>query len=291
MITSTTGIGRNWMSSVLVRVLRGYVAAGVSMKQTFDSDFNGRLSCKLLCVVDELREGIQGQRYHRAQQLKQFVTEEHRLINPKYGTQSVQRNCCRWLMFSNHLDALPFENTDRRVEVVANPTMVQSGAYYDALYKALADPFFIAAVRQFLEHTDISSFRAGAHADVSAAKVKALESMQSDVEHRLVDFKEDCTTPLTSRRIIDSAINVYGQPQASAMHITHAIATVGMHSTGRRIKDGNGIRHKVVIVNGAAWTPDMVDGASVQALLQAMELPPFVHGSAGGSGSDSDVPF
>ena len=122
MVTPKTGIGRNWMSSVLVRVLRGYVAAGVSLPELLDGGFNGRLSCKLLAIVDELREGPSSRRYERGQRLKSIITEENRQINPKYGIQSIEKNCCRWLKFSNFFDALPFDNTDRRIETIANPT-------------------------------------------------------------------------------------------------------------------------------------------------------------------------
>ena len=57
MTTPMTGIGRNWLSSVLVRVLRGHVAAGVSLPELLNGGFTGRLSQKLLAVVDEAKEG------------------------------------------------------------------------------------------------------------------------------------------------------------------------------------------------------------------------------------------
>jgi len=60
MIATTHGIGRNWLSSVLARVLRGHVACSVDLGAILESDFNGALSQKLLAVVDEAHEGMDG---------------------------------------------------------------------------------------------------------------------------------------------------------------------------------------------------------------------------------------
>jgi Family of unknown function (DUF5906) len=136
MTTPTTGVGRNLLASMIVRALRGYVAAGISLPELLDGGFTGRLSKKLLAIVDEAREGSGDRRHQRAERLKSIVNEEHRHVNPKYGHQSIEKNCCRWLMFSNHQDAIPFDNSDRRVIVIANPTVRKGEAYYKALWPA-----------------------------------------------------------------------------------------------------------------------------------------------------------
>ena len=204
-----TGIGRNWMSSVLVRVLRGYVAAGVSLPELLDGGFNGRLSCKLLAIVDELREGPSGRRYERAQRLKSIITEENRLINPKFGIQSIEKNCCRWLMFSNFFDALPFDNTDRRIETVANPTERKTATYYERIYSLLHDPSFIASVWWLLKTMDISNFKPGAHAAMNEAKERAISEMMTDVDRAVCEFKDECRTALVSRKDIEGATNCF----------------------------------------------------------------------------------
>ena len=69
MTTPMTGIGRNLLASILVRALRGFVAAGVSLPELLDGGFTGRLSMKLLVIVDEAREGSGERRYQRATRL------------------------------------------------------------------------------------------------------------------------------------------------------------------------------------------------------------------------------
>src|SRR5262249_34904000 len=145
MITPTRGIGRNLLASILVRVLRGFVAAGVSLPDILDGGFTGRLGGKLLIIVDEAREGRGERRYQRANRLSQITTEEHREINPKYGHRSIQKNCGRWLKFSNHQDAIPIDDKDRREIVIANPTVRKADAYYEWLYGLLNDPAFIGS--------------------------------------------------------------------------------------------------------------------------------------------------
>ena len=273
MTTRTTGIGRNLLASIITRVLRGHVAAGVSLPELLDGSFTGRLSRKLLSIVDEAREGGGDKRFQRAEALKRIVTQEHREINIKYGTQSVEKNCCRWLMFSNHLDAIPFDNTDRRCIVIENPTERKPAQYYEKLFALLDDRNFIASVWKMLERMDISDFRPGEHAPMNAAKINALESMQSATERAVCDFENDCRTELASREDIRSFVESAQDDNRSINenYLTHAITAAGMVNTGRRIK-WKGKWHSVVIVRDGEWTRKIVQKVSSEVLLDATGL-------------------
>ena len=275
MTTPKTGIGRNLLASMLTRALRGHVAASISLPELLDGGFNGRLSRKLLAIVDEAREGTGDKRYARGERLKTIVNQEHRDINPKYGVQSVEKNCCRWLMFSNHPDALPFDNTDRRIIVIENPEQQKPPAYYEQLFRLLDDKLFISSIRKLLETWDISTFRPGEHAPMNAAKVKALDFMMGDVDRLVNDFKEDCKTELTSRETIRSFVDEQTQGRINETHLTHAIAASGMVNTGRRIPVPEtftgGKRQSIVIVKAdGGWTRDLVQRALADDLLAAM---------------------
>ncbi|TGV22344.1 DUF5906 domain-containing protein [Mesorhizobium sp. M4B.F.Ca.ET.143.01.1.1] len=180
MFTEQTGIGRNWLSSVLVRVLRGYVAAGLDIREVLDGNYNGRLMQKLLAVVDEAKAGMQdGKRFERSETLKSIINQASRRINVKHGLETVEHNCMRWLFFSNHADALPFENNDRRIIVIANPTDRATPEHYTWLYGMIEYPEFIASVRHHLATLDICEFNPGEHAPLNAAKLQALDEMKS----------------------------------------------------------------------------------------------------------------
>ncbi|CTQ33918.1 hypothetical protein JAN5088_02707 [Jannaschia rubra] len=183
MITSKRGVGRNWIASVLARVLAGHVALGVDLGEVLGSSFNERLSEKLLLVVDETREGSGSDRYRKANKLQKVITEEHREINPKFGLKSVQYNCCRFLMFSNFMDALPIDDRDRRIRVAYNPEKVREPSYYGDLYETRRDPAFIASVARLLRERDISAFNPGLPAPMTDAKRSVVEFLEKE-EHR-----------------------------------------------------------------------------------------------------------
>jgi hypothetical protein len=282
MTTPTTGIGRNLLASILIRALRGFVAAGISLPELLDGQgFTGRLSRKLLIIVDEAREGSGERRYQRAKRLTSLLNEEHRRINPKYGHESIEKNCGRWLMFSNYHDAIPFDNLDRRVIVIANPTARNPDAYYERLYGLLGDNAFIGSVRHYLETKDITGFRPGEHAPMNAAKLRVLNEMMTETERAVAEFKEDCGTELTSRVAIKAHVmNSCNLSAVNDNYLTHAISRAGMLNTGRRIvayrtgKDYPGeteTRFSVVIVRGE-WTVEIVKEADAGKLLEAMGL-------------------
>ena len=271
MITETHGIGRNLLASILVRVFHGHVAAGITISDLLEERFNGRLSQKLLFIVDELREGSGSQRYQQESRLRAVITQEVRLINPKFGVQTIEKNCCRGLMFSNHHDAIPLDNHDRRAQVIDNPTEPRGEGYYEKLYGLLEDKLFIGSVRRYLETLDIASFKPGAHATMNEAKRRAIESTKDDLDCAIDDFKDTCPNGIGFRGTIDAFVS---HASINTNHITNAIARSGMISVSRRIPDGNGRKQNIVIVDKDKWTVEMVQSATPHALLQAINRQP-----------------
>ncbi|MDG4885339.1 DUF5906 domain-containing protein [Mesorhizobium sp. WSM4884] len=246
-ITEETGIGRNWLSSVLVRVLRGYVAAGIDIQEMLDGTFNGRLSRKLLAVVDEAKAGMQGySRWSHSEKLKAMINPEMRRINEKHGLEYVEWNCCRWLFFSNNWDALPFDASDRRFNVIANPTRRQSPEYYERIYGQIANPAFVAAVRNRLELLDVTAFKPGAIPDMNEAKRKALSAMASDLDNLLAAFKDEWPGPLAERSDIISYLQVSIAKLPGEKTINKLIEQAGMKLVERISIGTNKYRFVVV---------------------------------------------
>jgi hypothetical protein len=262
MIAHEFGIGRNWLASVLARVLSGYVAAGVPLADVLDGKFNGYLSEKLLATVDETREGLSTNRYVRGEALKRLVTEEYRHINHKFGLQVVEVNGCRWLMFSNHDDALPFDNGDRRVIVIENPSHRQSQDYYTALYAHIRYPEFIASVREYLRTLPLDGFNPGAHAPMNAAKQRALEVMAPSIDRAIREFIEAWPTPFTTVDDVRRAVaEITGETPKDAA-LTHAMRRAGLVSAGERMRI-DGRREFPLAVNVppevlAQYAPDQI---------------------------------
>lgn len=259
MVASETGIGRNWLGGVFARVLRGYCAAGVPLGPVLDGKFNGRLSQKLLAIVDEAREGLSGNRYERGEALKRLLAEEHRDINPKYGHARVEYNCCRWLMFSNHEDALPLDPNDRRVIVIENPTTCRPAEYYSRLYALLGDAQFIASVRTFMAQVDLSTFNPGERAPMSEAKQRAIASVASGVDRAVTEFKAAWPEayPVAPLRVLRQFVEGDTGNRPSDGALRHAMARAGVEVIpGRRVRVGPGLQPERLLsmTPGVDWS-------------------------------------
>lgn len=180
-IAKSHGMGRNWMAAVLSRVWSGNVAPAFDLMGALESGFNGRLSKCHLAIVDEIYEGGALQWRHDSA-LRQLLTADQRLINPKYGRQHTEYNVCRWLLFSNHIGALPLSEEDRRfwvVQVLAEP---KDESYYIELYKLLGDTTFIKSVAEMLATRDIGNFNAGQRPPVTEAKRALINMSKSEAD-------------------------------------------------------------------------------------------------------------
>lgn len=273
------GMGRNWLASVLSRVWAGSVASNLDLIQMLKGGFNEQLSRKVLAVVDEIREGGRDSQWEYSEKLKSLINEEVRRINPKYGHVSKEFNSCRWLMFSNHLSAIPIENKDRRFEVVALESAPKGPEYYIRLYQALESREFIAAVATVLRERDISNFNPGAHARNSKAKqavtdasrTPMAEACQLLVEHWPADF-------ITAAHLLEVLSEGQSNGSLTAAH-RRTLEQAGIRPFGRAVKiEGKPVRVSV-LRNSAHWlehgTADDVRKALERVDFDTFELTAF----------------
>lgn len=266
MFTPKTGTGRGTLASILTRAMRGYVAANVSADTLF-GNFNGRLSMKLLATVDEIREGNGAQRHAKGELLKSKITEDYREINPKYGAQSVEKNCCRWLMFSNHADALPFDNMDRRIIVIENPTECATADWYGALHDAMDDLTFIASVQHYLSTFDLAGFNPHAHAPMNAAKAKALASLTTDAENTVAQFAREWPGDFAFLSDLRSYV---ADERKGDEWCRHEAERAGMQNGRDRFKVA-GRWERLLVVRGNLTAADVADPAWRPQLREAVE--------------------
>lgn len=187
-IAANTGTGRNWLASVLARLWRGYVAPNVDLPALLESQFNGQLAGRVLAIVDEVQEGGGENPYRHVNKLKSLVNAEFRDINPKFGRQYREHNACRWLVFSNHENALPLNDTDRRWRVVRHDAAPRSPADYAALYALLDDAEFVNAVGAYLRERNITGFNPGERPPMNDAKRAAVAASKSLVQQYAEDL-------------------------------------------------------------------------------------------------------
>lgn len=178
------GVGRNWLAAVIGAVVRPYAALHVDISALAGTahgvGFNGALAGKLFACVDELHASAFAAGGRRMMEtLKVTLTAETRLVNPKYGRQTVEFNRLRVLVLSNHRDAMPLDDEDRRFLVIRNPDEPKAAAYYLKIYGLLNNADFIASVRQYLLSLNVSKLVMG-RAPATDAKVALIEATEPE---------------------------------------------------------------------------------------------------------------
>lgn len=254
LTTPTQGTGRGTLAEILARVFRGYAALGLSPDTIVGDGFNGRLSKKLFATIDEIREGSRSPHSREAQTFKDRVTGTDNHINPKYGIQSVEKNCIRWLFFSNYEDAIPFDNSDRRVIVIANPTTKASPEWFDHLRACMEHPEFFASIQHYLATLDLAGFKAGADAPMNDAKRKVLAAMEKPELRAAKQFKDEWPGPLAAVSDLRAFVGDDDWPKHSGS-VSKLITAAGMIPTGRKVKVSN-VMETILIVQPDQIPPD-----------------------------------
>jgi len=267
MIAKSQGIGRNWITCVLARVFRGYVAAGLEIGKLLAGGFTGRLGRKFLVTVDEAKEGTSGNKYQKADTLKQLITTEQRELNPKYGVPSVQYNCARWIMLSNHEDALPLDRMDRRCVVIRNPDKPLDATYYSRIYAAIHDPKFIGAVWQYLSTLDISGFNAQKPATLTDAKRSVIAAMESETAKALRRFFDEWSGQIVDREtLVNYVADETDGKQPHAKHFRNCLEEIGAVVRQKRLRV-HGRDQTIIGVGITRQELDKLDGAEIVRLI------------------------
>ena len=270
MIARHTGTGRNWLASVLARVWRGHVAPNVDLASLLESQFNGQLSEAMLAMVDEIQEGGEAG-YRHINRLKSLLNAETRAINPKYGRTVLEKNVCRWLVFSNHENAIPMADNDRRWRVVVHNEPPRPAADYERLYQALADPAFIAAIAHWLRVRDISAFKPGERPPMSAAKSVAVDASKSAVRRAADQLVEDWGSDLITagealRYLEEQCGKVFSNAARHALTDAGAQVLRDSSGAGRPISIGSKRHRAWTLRNHAKWEGVDADGIRKEIL-------------------------
>lgn len=269
-IAEKTGTGRNWLSSLLGRIWAGYVASSVDLPALLDSQFNGQLAGRVLAVVDEIREGGGESVYKHANRLKSLINQETREINPKYGRQYTEYNALRWLVYSNHLEAIPMDETDRRWRVAMHTAAPRPESAYSALYAALDDPAFVDSVAVWLGARDISGFNPGARPPMTVAKQTAIHATMSAAQQYareiVARWPSDVITSADAAEIL--ADHADGDPRKPAMvpHYRRSMEEAGAVAVGKVIKVGGNPHRCWVIRNHGQWVGALPGVVASEAL-------------------------
>lgn len=260
-IADITGTGRGWLASIITRLWTNYVAPSVDMDAIVGGSFNGALAGKVIAIVDEIRAGAREDAYMMEGKIRNMLTEETRYVKPKYGREYSEHNACRWLVCSNHRNAVPLSDNDRRWHVVHLTGVPRDPAVYAYLYELRKNPAFIESIGAWLRMRDISAFRPGERPPINAAKRKAIDASRSDFQRIAANvvkvWPSDfiTMTDLTSC-MYEGDMSAMGKRMTAAMK--HALDDAGIYYVDKQLYANRDERYRVWIVrNVDRWLADL----------------------------------
>ncbi|MDP2398089.1 MAG: DUF5906 domain-containing protein [Burkholderiales bacterium] len=248
------GIGRNYLAEVMARMWPGRVSLSVDLMRILDGGFNGLVAGSLVAVVDEIHADQAHASPRRvAQALKSELTASVRNVRPKYGREYTEFCATRWLMFSNHVRALPLPKEDRRLVVIKNPEVAKDSDYYRTIYAALNDGEFIASVREFLRQRDLSDFNPGLHAPLNDAKSAMILATTSAADLAAAEVIQQWPADLiTSGELANELADEDGKRPTGSMLRAIAIEAGMVPGRGQIKLGGNPVRYWI-LRNSQIW--------------------------------------
>lgn len=261
-IAENTGTGRNWMAGALARVFRGYVAPNIDLSALLDSQYNGVLAGCVLGIVDEVQEGASEGYYRHAERLKSMVNAEMREVNQKYGLKYLEHNAMRWLVLSNHKNALPLTDDDRRFRVVMHQEQPRSPEVYERLYALLKDPEFINAIGVYLRERDISGFKPGERPPLNASKLAAIAASKpmsaQTAEEIVASWPSDVITNKVLIELFTDGAESKEFTPAMRRALEEAGAQSWQHGKSQKIKIDGLAQRAWVLRNHSKWLAESI---------------------------------
>jgi hypothetical protein len=266
LVTAATGTGRGWIGALLRKLFGRKYAVETDLHRLIADSFNDILSGAITVVCNEVKAPA-NERFSQKDRLKSLLTDEIIEINPKYQPRRVEKLCARFLMLSNREDALPLDESDRRVYAVGCADQPRSPAYYAELYGRLTDPAFIASVWLYLKSRDLSGFNPGMRAPMNAMKSQLIESGRTDEQQDAVEFVRACPWEVIYSsdlyRVVLGVDDGDSERRQNVQAVGAVLREVGVQSFPRKVKADDGTTQRVMILREQSeWrtaTPAMVN--------------------------------
>jgi hypothetical protein len=112
LVSEIQGVGKTTLcSSILCPLVGIQNVSAPTTGQIVQSEFNGWIANKRLCIINEIYEGHSWKAYNK---LKSVITDKEIEVNEKYQRTYIIENWCHVFACSNSLKALRVEDSDRR---------------------------------------------------------------------------------------------------------------------------------------------------------------------------------
>jgi Bifunctional DNA primase/polymerase, N-terminal/Family of unknown function (DUF5906) len=266
-----TGTGKSFIARMMEQIV------GVSNTQrpknsSMGGEFNGWLMNCRLCIIEEV---MQTNRRENINAMRDLITEPRIEVNIKGIPAFVIDNTAAVMGISNHSDALPLDNTDRRWLVVETKVSRRDKAYYTRLMGLLDNPTAIAAIAYQLATRKVATDYGLGAAPETEAKTRMVEHSRSDAETWLLEnignppfvVNGVARTLISVQEIIDAMPAHYqkekGLPRVTVpnfLEYGRAIVTANFRP-GRKLAPQriDGSQRTLWCLDGTVRSPEMID--------------------------------
>ncbi len=267
LIKGIEGDGKSVLGNLMMAVM-GMVNVGIVSPTVLGTGFTSWAAGRCVNVLEEIRM-VGHNRHDVLNTIKPYITNDQVPIHPKGVNEYMAPNTVNYLAFTNHHDALPLEDTDRRWWVQFTPfssqedlLKVADSAYFSRLFDAVKD--HTPGLRKWLLEYQISPmFNPKGQAPASSAKNQMVSLNTSDEFDAIKDliaeggpgFSKDI---LSSSNLVAAMGMIEGIeiPKGQAIH--KILMKLGFSPVEKKLK-WKGATHRVWI-KGSNLDPKDTDG-------------------------------
>jgi hypothetical protein len=201
------GTGKSFIGDVFAELI-GEANRSPVDQGDFETPHNGWQMKVKLITCEEIRSLAPA----AMRKLHGWITQGRLKINEKNMPQVTIPDVIAYMFFSNKLDALPVDDSDRRYLVVATDAKPKDKAYYCRLYDLLDNPAAIAAIKHQLLTRNLGDYTAAGAAPYTDAKGAMIEESASDLQSFMVSQQATppfCYSLVTLNEVVDAIPREY----------------------------------------------------------------------------------
>jgi len=184
LIKGIEGDGKSVLGNLMMGVM-GMANVGIVSPSVLATGFTSWAAGRCVNVLEEIRM-VGHNRHDVLNTIKPYITNDQVTIHPKGVNEFVAPNTVNYIAFTNHHDALPLEDTDRRWWVQFTPfndqeelARVADSDYFSRLFESIAN--YAPGLRKWLlEYIPVDAFNPKGQAPNSFAKNQMIGLNTSD---------------------------------------------------------------------------------------------------------------
>jgi len=231
------GNGKSFFVEMMKRLMGNN--AGEVAGTTVAQRFTGWAVNKLFIAIEEIRVPSES-KYAILDKLKPFISNSEINVEHKGQDDRVVPNFASYMLLTNHDDALPLDDDDRRYCIIETrhrtKADIPSPDYFDSLFAALDN--HIEAISHYFSTRDIpSTFKPNSRATETRGRYRMIEESKTSsrlaVEEAIADINND---------VVNEGLVYVSALRSEAWHLTD-ITLPDQRGIGQQLKDMGYIKH------------------------------------------------